>query len=67
MRDLLELEPVRLYSVAAAALALAVHFFPSLPAALILGLVAAILGVGQKVRANVTPTPKVVVSVDDLA
>lgn len=45
--------PVRLYAVFTAALALLVHYVPTLPEALILGLVAAILGVGERVRANV--------------
>lgn len=48
-------EPVRLYGVAAAALALAAHYFEDLPVALILGLVAALLGVGEMVRGTVTP------------
>lgn len=58
MRNLLDVEPVRLYSIAAAAVALVAHFVPGLPVALILALVAAILGTGQKVRANVRPVAK---------
>lgn len=66
MRTLLALEPVRLYSIAAAALALAAHFIPTLPVGLVLALVAAVLGVGQKVRASVAPMAKVIVHDDDL-
>ncbi len=55
--------PVRLFAIASAALALIVFYVPGLPVALILGLVGAILGIGESVRANVTPTAHV--HVDD--
>ncbi|MEU5974286.1 hypothetical protein [Streptomyces sp. NPDC047315] len=42
--------PARIYAVAAAALALVVHYIPSLPSALVLGLVGAVLGVGESVQ-----------------
>lgn len=59
--------PVRLYAVAAAALALVVHYVPSLPTPLILALVAAVLGVGgEAVRRQVAPMSKVQVHDDDL-
>lgn len=49
-------EPVRLYAIAAAIVALVVHYVPSLPEPLILTLIAAILGVGgEAVRAKVWP------------
>jgi hypothetical protein len=50
--------PVRLYAIASAALALIAFYVPSLPVVLILGLVAAILGIGEGVRAVVTPVRK---------
>jgi hypothetical protein len=50
--------PVRLYAIATAALALIAFYAPALPVVLILGLVAAILGVGEGVRSQVTPTRK---------
>lgn len=40
----------RLYAVAAALIALAAHFVPDLPAELALGLVAAVLGLGEVVQ-----------------
>lgn len=43
---ILRTEPVRLYSVLAAAVALGVYFLPSGAWPLVLGLVAAVLGVG---------------------
>lgn len=52
---MLSTEPVRLYAIAAAALALAAHYLGDLPVPLILGLVAAILGLGEGVRSKVTP------------
>lgn len=45
--------PVRLYSIAVAALALLQHYAADLPTALIGALVAAILGVGEAVRSKV--------------
>ncbi len=51
-------EPVRLFAIAAAALALVAFYVPGLPVGLILALVAAILGIGEGVRARVTPTSK---------
>ncbi|MEU8619947.1 hypothetical protein [Streptomyces sp. NPDC048623] len=42
--------PARLYAVAVAALALVAHYRPELPSALVLGLVAAVLGVGEAVQ-----------------
>ncbi|MDN3259592.1 hypothetical protein QWJ26_07140 [Streptomyces sp. CSDS2] len=40
----------RIYTVAVALLALVAHFVPSLPSALILGVVAAALGTGEAVQ-----------------
>lgn len=52
----LNLEPVRLYAIASAVVALAVNYVPSLPDVLILGLVSALLGLGGvTVRKAVTP------------
>ncbi|MEW2635756.1 hypothetical protein AB0903_29985 [Streptomyces sp. NPDC048389] len=42
--------PARLYAVAVAALALVAHYFPELPSALVLALVAAVLGTGEAVQ-----------------
>ncbi|MFG3349228.1 hypothetical protein ACGF1Z_29745 [Streptomyces sp. NPDC048018] len=42
--------PARIYAVAVAALALVAHYRPELPSALVLGLVAAVLGVGEAVQ-----------------
>ena len=54
-------EPVRLYSLAVAVLALVSHYVADLPTPLLLAVVAALLGVGQAVRGKVTPTERVVV------
>ena len=48
-------EPVRVYAVVVAVLALVQHYVADLPTPLILAVVAALLGVGEKVRASVTP------------
>lgn len=53
------LEPVRLYAVASAAAALAAYYLPSGAWPLILGVLAAVLGIGETVRAKVTPVQKV--------
>lgn len=54
------LEPVRWYAIAAAVVALVVHYVPDVPGPLVLGLVAALLGVGEKaVRSAVTPMARV--------
>ncbi|MFJ7061095.1 hypothetical protein ACIQVA_25790 [Streptomyces microflavus] len=42
--------PARLYAVVVAALALVAHYVPELPSALVLGLVAAVLGTGEAVQ-----------------
>ncbi|WP_327304730.1 hypothetical protein OG730_15090 [Streptomyces sp. NBC_01298] len=42
--------PARIYAVLVAALALVVHYVPALPSALILGLAAAVLGIGEAVQ-----------------
>ncbi|GGR71299.1 hypothetical protein GCM10010252_07020 [Streptomyces aureoverticillatus] len=42
--------PARIYAVAVAALALVAHYVPELPSALVLGLVAAVLGTGEAVQ-----------------
>jgi hypothetical protein len=56
--EALKNNPVRIYSIVVATLALIAFYIPTLPVALVLGLVAAILGVGEGVRAVVTPTRK---------
>jgi hypothetical protein len=56
MIESLKNNPVRIYAVVAAALALVAHYVPDLPTPLILALAAALLGVGEGVRAQVTPT-----------
>lgn len=45
--------PVRIYSIAIAVLALVQHYAADIPTALVAGLVAAILGIGETVRAKV--------------
>jgi hypothetical protein len=47
--------PVRIYSVAVAILALVAQYVPELPTALILGVIAAIIGTGEVVRSKVVP------------
>ncbi|MFJ9549092.1 hypothetical protein [Streptomyces erythrochromogenes] len=42
--------PARIYAVAVAVLALVAHYRPELPGALVLGLVAAVLGIGEAVQ-----------------
>ncbi|MER5638415.1 hypothetical protein ABT095_15820 [Kitasatospora sp. NPDC002227] len=42
--------PARIYAVVVAALALVAHYVPSLPSALVLALVAAVLGTGEAVQ-----------------
>ncbi|UFQ15501.1 MULTISPECIES: hypothetical protein [Streptomyces] len=42
--------PARIYAMAVAALALVAHYVPELPSALVLGLVAAVLGTGEVVQ-----------------
>ena len=56
--------PVRLYSVAVAVVAL-VAFYVAIPAPLILAVIAAVLGGGETVRSQVSPMSKVVLHVDD--
>lgn len=48
--DFIKVHPARIYAVAVAALALVAHYRPELPSALVLGLVAAVLGVGEAVQ-----------------
>ncbi|MEU7160338.1 hypothetical protein [Streptomyces chrestomyceticus] len=50
MIKFVQTHPARIYAVAVAALALVAHFVPSLPSALVLGLVAAVLGTGEAVQ-----------------
>lgn len=57
--DAIKANPVRLYAVAAAALAIVAFYLPNVPSELFLGLVAAVLGLGGEVtRALVTPEAK---------
>ena len=48
--------PVRLYSIATAGVALGAYFLPSGAWPLVLGLVAAVIGAGAGVRSQVVPT-----------
>lgn len=50
--------PVRLYAVASALVALVAAFVPALPTVAVLGVIAALLGVGEVTRASVTPNAK---------
>lgn len=52
---ILKAEPVRLYSIAMAAVALGAYFLPTNAWPLVLALIAAVLGVGQAARSAVTP------------
>lgn len=54
----LRIEPVRIYAVVTAVLALVAHYNPDLPSPLILGVAAAVLGVGEAVRSQVSPLAK---------
>jgi hypothetical protein len=60
MLEALKNNPVRIYAVATAALALVAYYVPDIPQGLVLALVAAVLGLGETVRAQVTPSRKVV-------
>lgn len=51
--------PVRIYSIAVAAVALIAEYVVDLPSALILGLIAAALGTGEVVRSKVVPLREV--------
>jgi hypothetical protein len=62
----LKLEPVRIYAVAVAVLAVVAYYVPNIPTVLYLGVVAAVLGLGESVRAVVTPNSRVVVGVADI-
>lgn len=53
--SILNREPVRLYSIAAALVALGAYFIPSGAWPLVLALVAAVVGGGVGVRSHVTP------------
>jgi hypothetical protein len=59
MIESLKNNPVRIYGVVAAALALVAHYVPDLPSPLILALAAALLGVGESVRSAVVPVRKI--------
>lgn len=58
MLEAIKNNPVRIYAIASAVLALVAFYLPTIPTALILALVAAVLGSGEVVRAQVTPTRK---------
>lgn len=45
--------PVRIYEVAVAVMLLVTHYVQDLPVTLILGLLAAVLGLGETIRAQV--------------
>lgn len=66
MLEKLKNEPVRIYAVVTAVLALVAHYVPDLPVALWAGVAAAILGVGEVVRSKVTPNGRVIVHEADL-
>lgn len=50
--------PTRIYSIIVAGLALVAFYVPDMPTPLILGLIAAVLGTGEVVRAQVLPVRK---------
>jgi hypothetical protein len=58
--------PVRVMAVITSVVALVAFYLPTLPVALILAIPAAILGVGEVTRSNVTPTRNVVLTEEDL-
>jgi hypothetical protein len=62
----LRTNPVRIYAVIAATVALVAHFVPGLPVVLVLALAAAVLGVGEGVRAVVAPMERVVIHADEV-
>ena len=50
--------PVRIQSIIFACLALVAFYVPDLPTALIIGVIAAVLGTGEIVRSKVVPLSK---------
>jgi hypothetical protein len=62
----MKFEPVRIYAIAVSALAVVAHYMPDVPTALYLGVVAAVLGLGEGVRSAVTPNAKVIVGTTDV-
>ena len=55
IQRILKTEPVRLYSIAMAVVALAAYFVPTNAWPLVLALVASVLGLGHATRSTVTP------------
>ena len=62
MLNAIKTNPVRIYAIVTAALALVAFYVPDIPTVLILGLVAGVLGLGEGVRAAVTPNSRVFIS-----
>lgn len=58
--------PVRLYAALNAVLLLVALYVPALPVVAILAVLGAILGVGETVRARVTPNSRVAVHEDEV-
>lgn len=58
MWEAIKNNPVRIYAILSAAIAVVAFYVPSLPVALLIALLAAIFGVGEGVRAAVTPNRK---------
>ncbi len=52
MLNAIKRNPIRIYAVVAASVALVAHYAPDLPEALVLALVSAILGIGGEVTAS---------------
>ena len=50
--------PVRIQSIIVSCLALVAFYVPELPTALIIGVIAAVLGTGEVVRSTVAPLNK---------
>jgi len=66
MINKLKNEPVRIYTLAVALLALASHYVEGLPTPLILAVVAAAIGSGEVVRSKVAPMPHITALAGDL-
>lgn len=64
--DIVRREPVRIYNVSVAVAAVIAYFVTDFPVQMLLGAIAAFLGLGEMTRAAVTPNEKVVTTTDDL-
>lgn len=59
LKNFVSSEPVRFYEVIVAILALVAIYVPDVPSAALLAVLVPILGIGEVVRSNVTPSKNV--------